>query len=316
MNDLPFGAPPFSFATAIKSGQTVREPRIVLMGVEGVGKSTAGALLDSPIFLCGEDGLVGPQFAKSSHFTPSDWSQALGFLDYLLDNQHQFRSLVVDTVDWLEPKLWHFICQRDGEKSIESYGYGKGYVEAATEFRKFVRRLDLLNRKGVTVLVLAHTHIKPFNNPTGENFDRYEPKVDKRISAIIKEWADAVLFADFQTFVVKTKGASKAKGVGGQERIVRTRRAAGWDAKNRYGLPEEMAFDMPSIMEAIRAGNGAGGDSAQDIADEIRAIYVDLPDEKKDKIDADIAKNGDDAAAMARTLNRVRVTLSKESKNV
>ena len=111
-------------------------------------------------------------------------------------------------------------------------------------------------------------------------------------------------------------GASKAKGVGGQERIVHTQRSAGWDAKNRYGLPDEMPFDMPAIMEAINAGNGAGGDSAKDIADEIRSIYGDLPDDKKTKIDADIEKNGDDAAAMARTLNRVRATITKESKNV
>ena len=77
-----------------------------------------------------------------------------------------------------------------------------------------------------------------------------------------------------------------------------------------------MPFDMPAIMEAINAGNGAGGDSAKDIADEIREIYATLPDDKKTKIDADIEKNGEDAAAMSRTLNRVRATITKETKNV
>jgi len=312
----PLDTPVFSFATAIKKGSTVKPPRIVLMGVEGVGKSTAGAQLESPIFLCSEDGLVGPQFRDTSHFSAVDWEQVLGFLDYLLDNQHTYKSIVVDTVDWLEPKLYRFICKRDNEKDIESYGFGKGYTAAATEFRKFVRRLDSLNRKGMTVLVLAHTQVKAFNNPTGENYDRYEPKADKKVAGIIKEWADAVLFAEFQTFAVKTKGASKAKGVGGQERIVHTQRSAGWDAKNRYGLPDDMPFDMPAIMEAINAGNGAGGDSAKDIADEIREIYSVLSDDKKTKIDADIEKNGDDAAAMSRILNRVRATITKENKNV
>lgn len=311
-----FGEPPFSFAAAIKSGPTVKPPRIVLMGVEGVGKSTAGAQMDAPIFLCSEDGLVGPQFRDTKHFSAADWEQVLGFLDYLLDSPHPYKTVVVDTVDWLEPKLYHFICKRDGEKDIESYGFGKGYTAAATEFRKFVRRLDSLNRKGMAVLVLAHTQVKAFNNPTGENYDRYEPKADKKVAGIIKEWADAVLFAEFQTFAVKTKGASKAKGVGGQERIVHTQRSAGWDAKNRYGLPDEMPFDMPSILDAIASGNGAGGDAAKDIADEIREIYASLPDDKKAKIDADIEKNGDDAAAMSRILNRVRATITKETKNV
>ena len=124
-----------------------------------------------------------------------------------------------------------------------------------------------------------------------------------------------MLFAQFETFAVKSKGAMKAKGAGGQDRIVCTQRSAGWDAKNRYGLPDVMPFDMPTILEAIKAGNGAGGDSAKDIADEIREIYEGLSDEKKAKIDADIEKNGEDAAAMARTLNRVRATITKESKN-
>ena len=316
MSANPLDTPAFSFATAIKTGGTVRPPRILLMGVEGVGKSTAGSQMEAPIFLCSEDGLVGPQFASTPHFSAPDWEKALGFLDYLLDNPHPYKSIVVDTVDWLEPKLYHFVCQRDGEKSIESYGYGKGYTEAAAEFRKFVRRLDALNRKGMAVLVLAHTVVKPYNNPTGENYDRYEPKADKKVAGIVKEWADAVLFAQFQTFAVKAKGASKAKGVGGQERIVHTQHSAGWDAKNRYGLPDEMPFDMPLILDAIKAGNGAGGDSAKDIADEIRSIYTDLPDEKKARIDADIEKNGTDAAAMSRTLNRVRATITKESKSV
>ena len=82
------------------------------------------------------------------------------------------------------------------------------------------------------------------------------------------------------------------------------------------GGPENGGWHFEPTMEALNAGNGAGGDSAKDIADEIRGIYVTLPDDKKTKIDADIEKNGDDAAAMSRTLNRVRATITKETKNV
>lgn len=313
----PLDAPVFSYAGSIKIGSPPKPPRIVIIGVEGIGKSTAGAEMPSPIFLCSEDGLVGPQFANTPNFSAKNWEQAIGFLDYLLDNQTGYKSLIVDTVDWLEPMLQHFICTRDNEKSIESYegGFGKGYTAAATEFRKFTRRLNELRSKGFAVVILAHTIVKPFSNPTGENYDRYEPKAEKKIAAIVKEWADAVLFAEFRTFAVKGKGQSKAKGVGGQERIVHTQRSAGWDAKNRFGLPDEMPLDMPTILEAIEAGNGAGGDSITDIADEIRDIYSVLPEDVQTKIDIDISKAAD-AAKMSRILNGVRAKIQRENQNV
>lgn len=307
-----FGEPAFSFEGAIKIGASKQPPRIVLMGVEGVGKSTAGAGMEKPIFLTSEDGLIGPQFATTPHFAAPDWTRAMGFLDWLAEGKHTYKSVVVDTVDWFEPKMHAFICQRDGEANIESYGFGKGYTAAAIEFQKFLGRLTALRNKGMSILVLAHTAIKPYNNPLGENYDRFEPKIDKKTAPLLKEWADAVLFARFEEFAVKAKGAAKAKGVGGQERVVHTQRSAGWDAKNRYGLPEEMALDMGTILEAIEAGNGAGGDSAEALANEIRSIYSELPEDVRAKIDTNIEKAADDAAIMSRVLNFTRSTITKQ----
>jgi hypothetical protein len=311
-----FGEPAFSFESAIKIGSSKQPPRIVLMGVEGVGKSTAGSQMEKPIFLTSEDGLIGPQFAKTPHFAAPDWARAMGFLDWLADADRGYKSVVVDTVDWFEPKMHRFICQRDGESSIETYagGFGKGYTASATEFQRFLDRLTRLRDKGLAVLVLAHTAVKSYNNPLGENYDRFEPKIEKKIAPLLKEWADAVLFARFEEFAVKSKGMSKAKGVGGQGRIVHTQRSAGWDAKNRYGLPEEMALDMGTILEAIEAGNGAGGDSAEALANEIRSIYGDLPEDLRIKIDTNIEKAGDDAATMSRVLNFTRSAITKQTK--
>lgn len=303
--------PVIDFRAAIRKGSIEKPPRLVMIGVEGVGKSTAGADMDSPIFLCSEEGLVGPQFAETPSYPASSWSDALGFLDWLRTEAHEYKSVVIDTLDWLEPKLYASICARDGKASVEDYGYGKGYTVAAEEFRTFLAKLDELNKRGMAVLILAHSQIKAFNNPIGDNYDRYEPKVAKQIAGMVKEWADAVLFARFQVFAHKGKGQMKAKGIGGQERVVHTTHSAGWDAKNRYGLPEEMELDMRSILEAIRSANGAGGDSAESIASDIRTLAAVLPEEIQAKIEQAISEAGADAAALARVMNKTRATIKK-----
>lgn len=306
--------PSIDFRAGIRKGPSERPPRIALIGVEGVGKSTAGSQMDAPIFLCAEDGLVGPQFAETPSYSPGSWDEVLGFLEWLRTEDHGYKSLVVDTIDWMEPVLYRYLLQRDSTPnkplaSIEDYGYGKGYVVASEEFRRFLAALDALNKRGMAIMLLAHSQIKAFNNPVGDNYDRFEMKVAKQITGLVKEWADVVLFARFETFTVKDKGALKAKGIGGNKRIVHTTQSAGWDAKNRYGLPDVMEFDMGAILEAIRTGNGAAGETVESLLAEINELSASLPDEKKAKA-AELTKQaGNDAASLARVLNRIRVTI-------
>lgn len=302
--------PRMDFRSAIRKGATEKEPRIVMIGVEGVGKSTAGAGMLAPIFLCAEDGLVGPQFAETPHYSAASWSDALAFLDYLRTEQHEFKSIVIDTADWLEALDFRHCCERDGKGCIEDYSYGKGYIVAAEEFRRFLQKLDELNKAGMAVLILTHSQIKAFNNPTGENYDRYEPKLAKQIAGLLKEWADAVLFARFEVFTEKARGAMKAKAFGGDNRVVHTSHSAGWDAKNRYGLPEVMPLDMASILEAIKAGNGAGGESTDTLLAEIRHLNAQLPPEVQAKVEAAIAQ-AKTPAALAIVLNKTRNSIEK-----
>ncbi len=236
----------------IKKGQTVRAPRIMMIGVEGVGKSTAGASMPNPVFICGESGLVGPQFADTPSFTPENWGEILQFVDELAQDSQGFKTLVIDTLDWVEPMLYAYVCKNANHKNIEDFGYGKGYVVAQQEARNLLARLDRLNANGMNILLLCHSQIKTVNNPTGDNYDHFESKVNAKISGIFREWCDCVLFAQFDMYT--KKDGMRAKAFGGDGRIVQTTHSAAWDAKNRYGLPEVMPLDMGAIMEAITAG--------------------------------------------------------------
>lgn len=312
--------PSIDFRSRIRKGQPKKPPRIFLYGVEKIGKSTAGLALPDRIYLGSEEGLVGPQFADEQSYHPETWEGAMGFLDWLAAEEHEFKSLIVDTVDWFESKLYAFLIARDkvNEKnqplnSIEDYGWGKGYTLATDEFKRFTMKLDRLRDKGMVILLLAHSEVRTFKNPTGEDYDRHEPKCYKKIGGLLKEWSDVVLFAEFQVFTLEktNKKATKTKAIGGEMRVVHTTKSAGWDAGNRYGLPDLMEFDMATIMEAIENGNGAGGESSDTIVNEIRSMAAELPEEKQTKIEEAIAQAGADAAALARVLNKTRATITK-----
>ena len=241
-----------SLLDKITKQQKPRAPRIMMIGVEGVGKSTAGASMPNPVFICGESGLVGPQFAEIPSFTPENWGEILQFLDELSQNKGDFKTIVIDTLDWVEPMLYSHVCSKNGHKNIEDFGYGKGYVVAQQEARQLLMRLDRLNMEGMNVLLLCHSQIKTVNNPVGDNYDHFESKLNAKISGIFREWCDCVLFAQFDMYT--RKDGMRSKAYGGDGRIVQTTHSAAWDAKNRYGLPEVMPLDMPSIMEAITQG--------------------------------------------------------------
>lgn len=243
----------------IKKGPSTRPPKIMLIGQEGVGKSTAGAKMPNPVFLCGESGLVGPQFADTPSFTPASWAESLSFCEELASNPSGYKTLVIDTLDWIEPMLYAHVvaaAKKNEIKHIEDFGYGKGYVIAQQEARRMLAVLDKVNAAGLAVLILSHSQLKTVKNPEGDDYDHFESKVNTKVAGIFKEWCDAVLFARFEIYV--RKDGMKVKAQGGTERIVQTTHSAAWDAKNRYNLPEVMDLDMSEIYTRIVAGKSSG----------------------------------------------------------
>lgn len=297
-----------NFLNSIKRGQSAKPPRIMMIGVEGVGKSTAGACMPNPVFICGESGLVGPQFNDTASFTPRSWAEVLGFVDELAANPSGFKTLVIDTLDWLEPMLYAHVCAKASTtakkvESIEDFGFGKGYVQAVQEARQLLVRLDRLQDAGFAVLILAHSAIKMFNNPTGDNYDRYIPKCNEKVAGLFREWCDAVLFAMFDTYTVGGRDG-KGKGAGGQTRIVHTTHSFGWDGKNRYSLPEVMPLDMPTIMEAIGAGKSSSDVDA--MLKELETLLVSIDPAKAEKTRAWVAAGKYTPQTLAQVINKCR----------
>lgn len=293
--------------SSITKGKQDQPIRVVLFGQEGVGKSTFAAGAPDPIFLCSESGTHRLDVARFP--TPNTWTEALEAIDVLTNEEHSYKSLVVDTLDWLEPLVFaHVIANsgmdKNGRKAttIEASngGFGRGYVAALDQWRIFISKVEKLQTtKGLHVLLLAHAWIKGFNNPEGDNFDRYELKIDKRASGKIKEWADAVLFGTWDKSTVSN--GSKSRGISNGARIIHTEWSAAFDAKNRYGLPDRMPLSWDEFFACVQEGKPA---SIESMLIEARGLAnaVGLGD----KVELLIEKAGEDVTKVAQILDWVR----------
>lgn len=235
---------------SITKGKLDAPMRVVLYGVEGIGKSTFAAASPSPIFIGAEDGTAQLDVAR---FSPENWEEVIEALRTLTNDTHAYRTVVLDTLDWAEPLIWAHICKRDGKTSIEDYGYGKGYKAAIDEWRILLSHLDRLRKtKGMSVILLGHSWVKPYKNPSGEDYDRYGLKLHAEAGGLLKEWADCVLFANYETYAAKEKG-KRVKGVSTGARLIYTQHEAAYDAKNRYDLPEYLPLSWSDFDAAVKA---------------------------------------------------------------
>ncbi len=237
----------------ITSGKIMKAQKIVVYGPEGIGKSTFAAQFPDPVFIDTE-GSTGNMDVKRLP-RPTSWEMLHEEIKYVISNK-VCKTLVIDTVDWAEQLCLEAILSKYGKSGIEDFGYGNGYVYEKEEFGRFLNRLEDVISAGINVVLTAHAHLRKFSQPDeiGE-YDRWELKLGKKtnsqISPLVKEWADAVLFVNYKTFAVSTdKDGKKFKAQGGG-RVMYTQHHPCWDAKNRFGLPEETKFEYSVIAPYI-----------------------------------------------------------------
>jgi hypothetical protein len=248
--------------------------RYILHATEGWGKTSFGAQTPKPVFLQtgGETGLEtlidAGRLPEVAHFPAvQTWEDLLGAIETLTVEEHPFRTLVLDTLNGAESLCHSFICARDfaGEWGNKGFGtYNKGYEVSLPEWSGLLGKLDRLRaERKMTVLLLCHTRVRPFRNPEGPDYDRYQPDVHEKTWGLSHKWADCVLFGNFEVTVQVDKAdAKKGKGTGGACRLMYTERHAAYDAKNRLGLTPEIEMgSSPSeawtnFLGAIKAGRG------------------------------------------------------------
>jgi len=229
----------------IRRGRRPGPRRVMLYGTHGIGKSTFGAMAERPSFVPTEDGL-GDIDCESFPLARC-LGDVMAALESLYTSEHDYRTVVIDSLDWLERLIWAEVCDDQGVDNIEKIGYAKGYTFAIDKWRTVLGALDALRSdRGMTVVLIAHAKIEKYENPETVPYDRYSPRLHKLASALVQEWCDEVLFATYKVHTIKVaEGFDKAKhnGVGTGERIIRTTERPAHVAKNRLNLPDELPLD-------------------------------------------------------------------------
>lgn len=241
-----------SFKDRLITGVQRVPPRICIYGGHGIGKSTLASQFPTPIFISTEDGLDAldvTSFPKATSL--ADVKESIGSL---VKEEHDFKTVVLDSVDWLvEPLISQDIESRFDQKELS---YGRGAVLIAEEFRAMLNGLDTLRkRRGMNVVLIAHASIQRFENPQTEPYDQYRPKLPARSNALLQEWVDVLAFASFKVLIKKTDvgfNNTVSRGITTGERLLHLVEQPAFMAKNRYpGSADSIPMNIKSVMDTI-----------------------------------------------------------------
>ena len=226
--------------------------KTVVYGPEGAGKTTLAASTPRPLILETEG---GTRRIQCDRVACPDWKSLTLAIAELAVNAQGYQTVVVDSIDWAERKLVEWMLDADRKSSIEDYGFGKGYVILCEHMAKFLTACDKLVAAGINVVLVAHSKVARVSPPDqADGYDRYELKLSKQTSPLIKEWCDALLFINYKTRLTAAANG-RVKATGGKTRVIYSERCAAWDAKNRFGLADEMPLAIESLEPLFASGH-------------------------------------------------------------
>lgn len=250
----------------ITQGATVQGARIVIGGVEKMGKTTLACSSSRPLLVQLEMGGAAMTVPKTPILT--DFAQVMGLLREIRSEAQagrcQFRTLVFDTGTALERLIDMAAIAADPASQTKKMtletahgGYGKGYGFANNLFADFTNLCDeLAMYGGINIIVTCHVFASKVIDPVHGEFDQWDlllhsPKNARTYGKreMITQWADLVGFLYEPVFISKGDGEQLAKATSlGRGRVLGVTRTPGYVAGNRYGIVGEIPIPDPNVV--------------------------------------------------------------------
>ena len=257
--------------STLRKGKQETPPRITIFSTDGWGKSTLAASAPNPVFFDIEDGLSA---IDAQSWRIETWDELMEGIGVLFEGGHEFQTVAIDTLDFLERKIiWPKVIAEYNKtvsgapaEVITDIPYGKGYMLSIEYWRMLLQAMDDLRSKGMMIIFLAHYKQAKQTPPDMlESYDKYTLDLHDKAAKIVMEWSDVVAFGNFkiQTASVSDKFDKKKKiykAVGDATRILYLNEKPAWEAKNRYSLPDEIELPpvehkneaFPYLLELIK----------------------------------------------------------------
>lgn len=230
-----------------------KPPMIVIYGRGKMGKTTLAAEFPSPIFIQTEDGAGALEITSFSEGPITEWADVDAAMTELATEDHDFKTLVVDSATQLEPLIWAEACRRNNWSSIEDPGYGKGYLAADEVWREFLAACAWLrDNKRMCVVIICHEVVEQFSDPEREDYNRYKLRLHKRAEAMLRERVDIVGFLNQAIVLDKgKKGGDRAVAKGSGQRQINLAPRPTFEAGNRYGMPDKILINPGEGFAAL-----------------------------------------------------------------
>ncbi len=260
----------------VQQTMQIEPMKVLIYGVEGIGKTTFASKFPDPIFIDteGSTGFINARKLPN----PTSWTMLLDELEDI-KSEPRGKTLIIDTLDWAERLAKKYLMDKNKWAAIDSTNYGSRYVALSDEIGKLLNKLTEIKDIGINVVLTAHAETKKHELPDEMGqYDKYTLKLEKRDAGLAKEWADMILFFNYKTTIISDSKSNSKKATGGQ-RVMYTTHKPAWDAKNRLGLPDELPIDFEAIRELFEAKTGMSTTQIKSESNTQTQQQVPLPDE-------------------------------------
>lgn len=233
----------------ISKGVVPHPRKILLYGVQGVGKTRLAASFPRPFVLDLERGSL--DFDCERNQDPIvEYGGVQEWFSWFLTTDHGYNTLVIDSLTRLQELVATHLCRKANKDTVGEIGggFGRGKEQVETVFSMIKGSVEAFIARGMAVVMIAHATEIKHNPPDQPSYTKYEPDLLEEVRDMFVRYCDEVFFLRQESFVVKEKegfGSERGQNRVTQRRQLVTQDTGGICAKHRLGLA-----GMPDVIDA------------------------------------------------------------------